>query len=56
MKGKAKLRAGTGVYIDIHEDSDNEVAVEANVRSTLRQNQHRATRPFIRAVDLCRYV
>lgn len=37
-------------------DSDNKVAVEANVRSTLCQNQHRATQPFIRAVDFCRYV
>ena len=44
------------MYIDIHEDSDNEVAVEANVLRTLCQSQHRATQPFIRAVDLCRYV
>ena len=44
------------MYVAIHEDADNEVAVEANVHSTLCQNQHRATPPFIRAVDLCRYV
>ena len=44
------------MYGLIHEDSDNEVAVEANVQSTLCQSQHRATQPFILAVDLCRYV
>lgn len=32
-------------------DSDNKVTLEANVLSTLCQNQHRATQLFIRVVD-----